>query len=98
MEVTAITLVKSPAWLLVAARMIHFLVVMCPSLSLPPQSSCGGLDEGDNIVDVVPLDGGHGDHLDQVLGMVAGGGKDYPLLSGDVLVYISPTTVASRWP
>ena len=31
------------------------------SLSLPPQSSCGGPDGGDNVV--VPLDGGHDDHL-----------------------------------
>ena len=31
------------AWLLVAARMILFLVVMSLALSLPPQLSCGGL-------------------------------------------------------
>ena len=49
------------------------------SLSLPPQSSFGGLVEGDSAA--VPLDGAHGDHPGQVLGVVAGGGKDDPLLS-----------------
>jgi hypothetical protein len=72
MEATAINLVKSSAWLLVAARMIHCLVVMSSSISLPPQSSRGGLDEGDNVVE--PLDGGHGDCLGRVPGVVAGGG------------------------
>ena len=43
-------------------------------------------DEGVSVV--VPL----------VLGMVAGGGEDDPLLSGDVLVYISPTPVVSWQP
>ena len=75
---------------------IHSLAVMWSFLSLPPQSSCGGLNEGDNVV--IPLDGGHSDQLGQVLGVVAGGGEDDPLLSGDVLVYISPTPVVSRWP
>jgi hypothetical protein len=49
-------------------------VVMSPSLSLPPQSSRCSLDRGDNVV--VPLGGGHGDHLGQVLGVVAGDGED----------------------
>ena len=35
------TPVKSTAWLLVAARMVYFLVVMSSSISLPPQSSRG---------------------------------------------------------
>ena len=39
---------------------------------LPPQSSCGSLDQGDNVV--VPLDGGQGNHLGQFLNVVAGGG------------------------
>ena len=59
------------------------------SLSLPPQSSCGSLDDGDSVI--VPLDGGHGDHPGQVLGVVAGGGEDDPLLSGDVFCSVSPT-------
>jgi hypothetical protein len=53
-------------------------------------------DEGVSVV--VPLDGGHGNYPVQVLGMVAGGGEDDPLLSGDVLVYISPTPVVSWQP
>ena len=40
--------------------------------SLSPQSSCGSLDQCDDVV--LPLDGGQGDHLGQVLNMVAGGG------------------------
>ena len=48
-------LVKSPAQLLAAARMIHFLVAMSLSVSLPPQSSRGGQDDGEDDVD--PLDG-----------------------------------------
>ena len=40
--------------------------------SLPPQLYCGGLDKGYDVV--VPLGGGHGDHLGRVLGAVAGGG------------------------
>ena len=40
--------------------------------SLSPQSSCGSLDQGDDVV--VALDGGQGDHLGQVLNMVTGGG------------------------
>ena len=40
--------------------------------SLPPHSSCGSLDQGDNVV--VALDGGQGDHLGQVLYVVAGDG------------------------
>ena len=47
---------------------------------------------------MVPLDGGHGNYPVQVLGMVAGGGEDDALLSGDVLVYISPTPVVSWQP
>ena len=71
MEPTAITQVKSSAWILVAARMIHFLVVMSSSISLLHQSSPGGLDEEDNVVE--PLNGGLGDRLSRVLGVVAGG-------------------------
>ena len=41
--------------------------------SLPSQSSCGSLDKGVDIV--VPLYGGHGDHLGRVLGVVVGGGN-----------------------
>ena len=51
------------------------------------------LDEGDNVA--VPLEGGHGDHPSLVLGIVAGGGEDGPLLSGDVNVAISHTPVVS---
>ena len=80
----------SLAWLLVMARTIHFLVVIFSYLSLPPQSSCSRLDGGDRVV--VPLDGGHSELPGQVLGVLAGGGKDYPLLGGGVLPYISPTT------
>jgi hypothetical protein len=67
-EATAISLVKSLAWLLVAARM------MFSSLSLPSQMPRDGLGEGDGVI--VPLDGGHGDPPAQVLGVVAGGGED----------------------
>ena len=91
-----IVLVRSPAWLLVVARMIHFLVVLSLYLSLPPQPSLGGLDDSDSVV--VPLDGGHTDRLGQVLGVVAGGSKDDPLLSGDVPVCIIPIPVVSRRP
>ena len=41
-------------------------------------------------VTVAPLDGGHSDRPGQVLGVVAGDGKDDTLLSGDVLLSISP--------
>ena len=34
--------------------------------------SCSGLNKGDDVM--VPLDGGHGDPLGQVLGTVDGGG------------------------
>ena len=40
--------------------------------SLSPQSSCGSLDQGDDVV--VTLDGGQGDNISQVLNMVTGGG------------------------
>ena len=71
-------------------------MVISLALSLPPQLSCGGLDDGGSIV--VPLDGGQGDRPGQVLGMVAGSGEDDPLLSGDVLLSISPTPVVLRRP
>ena len=96
MEDTVIAPVKSTAWLLVAARMIYLLVVLSLYLSLPPQSSLSSLDDGDSVV--VPLDGGHTDRLGQVLGVVAGGSKDDPLLSGDVPVCIIPIPVVSMWP
>ena len=51
---------------------------------------------GDNVV--VPLDGGHNDHLGYGLGVVAGGVEDDPLLGGDVLVSIYPTQVVSQRP
>ena len=89
-------IVPSSAWLLVPARMIHFLVVLSLYLSLPPKLSLGGLDDGDSVI--VPLDGGHGDRPSQVLGVVAGGNKDDPLHSGNVSVYISPTPVVLRQP
>ena len=44
--------------------------------------SCCGLDRGDNVV--LPLDGGHINHLGKVLGAVAGDGEDelgYSLLA-----------------
>ena len=66
---------------------------MVMSLYLPPQLSCGGLDEDVSVV--VPLDGCHGDLPGQVVSVVAGGGEDNPRLSGGVLVYISPTSVVS---
>ena len=58
--------------LLAVARMIHFLVAMSLSVSLPPQLSLRGHDDGDDVVD--PLDGDHGDHLSRVPVVVAGGG------------------------
>jgi hypothetical protein len=76
MEATAIGPVRSLAWMLVAVRMIHLLVVISLSLSLPPQLYRSGLDEGVGVV--VPLDGGHGDHPGQVLGAVADGGEEEP--------------------
>ena len=80
MDATAYAPVKSLARLAVVRRMIHFLVGSC----------CGGLDEGDSVV--VPLDGGHSDRPGQVLGVVGSdGGEDDPLLSGDILLSISPT-------
>ena len=102
MEATANAPVKSSTWLLVVPRMSHFLVVMSSYLSLPPQSFCSGLDEGDSVA--VPLDGGHGNPIGQVPGVVAGGGgddpplggsvgEDEPLLSGSVLLSIPPTPV-----
>ena len=72
MEDTVIAPVKSTAWLLVAARMIHLLVLLSLYLSLPPQSSLSSLDDGDSVV--VPLDGGHGDRLGRVPVVVAVGG------------------------
>ena len=63
--------------------------------SLPPQPSCG-VDDSDSFV--VPLGRGHADRTGQVLGMGTGGGEDDSPLSGDVLVYISPTQVDSRQP
>jgi hypothetical protein len=48
--------------------------------SLLPQSCCGGLDKGDDVV--VPLDGGHGNHLGRVLCAVAGGGDRGVPLNG----------------
>jgi hypothetical protein len=42
-----------------------------------------GLDGIDGVV--VPLVGGHDNCLSQVLGVVAGGSEDGPLLSGDVV-------------
>ena len=76
MEATAIVPVRFLAWLLVVARMIHF----CVYLSRPSCPS-GGLDGVSGVM--IPLDEGHGNCLSQVLGIVAGGGEDSPLLSGD---------------
>ena len=59
--------------------MIHFLVGSC----------CGGLDDSGSVV--VSLDGGHGIHPGQVLGVVADRGEDDPLLSDDVLLSVSLT-------
>ena len=65
--------------LLVVARMIHFLVViLCFYLSCPSRT-CGGLDGVGSVVAL--LDGGHSNHPSQVLGVVAAGGEDGPLLS-----------------
>ena len=41
----------------------------------------------------VPLGGGQSNRPGQVLLVVTGGGEDFPLLSGDVDVAISPTQV-----
>ena len=49
-------------------------MVVSSSLSLPPQQSRGGLDEG--VVVVVLLDGGGDGHLVECLGVLAGGGED----------------------
>ena len=45
--------------------MIHYLVVMSLSISLPPQSSRGNLNGDHPVVEL--LDGGHGDRLGRVL-------------------------------
>jgi hypothetical protein len=45
--------------------MIHFLVAMSSSISLPPQLSPGSLEEDDNVLE--PLDGQPGNRLDRVL-------------------------------
>ena len=66
--------------------LLFFLVAMC---SLPTKLFCVNLDEGGDVA--VPLEGGHGNHPGLVLGVVAGGGEDGPLLSGNVGVAISPT-------
>ena len=53
-----------------------------PAVSLPPQSSRGGLNGVDDVV--VPLNGGHANHRGKVLGAVAGNGEDelgYSLLA-----------------
>ena len=55
--------------------MIHFLAVMFSSISHPPQSSRGSLDEDDDVVE--SPDGGRSDRFGRVLGVVAGGGKNY---------------------
>ena len=82
MEATAIVPVRSLAWLLAEARMIHFLVViLCVYLSSPSCPSGGLGDVGDVVI---PLDEGEGNRLSQVLSIAAGGGEDGPLLSGDV--------------
>ena len=65
MEATAVALFKSSALSLVTARMIHFLVAMSSSISLPPQLSPGSLEEDDNVVE--PLDGQPGNRLNRVL-------------------------------
>ena len=54
-------------------------MILCCYLSRPIRP-CGGLDVGDSVT--APLDES-GDRPRQVLGVVAGGGKDCPLLSGD---------------
>jgi hypothetical protein len=76
------------------------LLLLCSgsssALSLSPQSSSGDLDNGDRVV--VPLDKGHGEHPWSSPGVVTGGGKDDPFLSGDVLGSISPTPVVLRRP
>ena len=71
-------------------------VVLLSSEHFSHPGSYGGLYEGDVVV--VPLNGGHGDPPGQVASVVAGGGKDDPLLSGDVLAYISSTPVVLRRP
>ena len=74
MEATAIVPVGSLTWLLVVARMIHF----CVYISYPSCTS-GGLDNVSGIM--IPLDGGYGNHLSQVLGVVAGGGEAMAIVS-----------------
>jgi hypothetical protein len=95
MEATAIVPARSPTWLLVVARMIHFLKVIC-CFYLSPRLSWGDVDDSDSVV--VPLGRGHADRTGQVLGMFAGGREDDPPLNCDVLVYISPTQVDSWQP
>ena len=57
-------------------------MILCFYLSHPSRA-CGGLDGVGSVV--APQDGGHGNRPSEVLGIVAGGGKDGPLLSGDVV-------------
>ena len=57
-------------------------------LSLPPRYSIGGLGGGDSVV--VPLDGDRADLPGPVLNLVAGGGEDDPLHSGDSLFLTLP--------
>ena len=72
MEATAIIPVRSSTCLLAVARMIHFLVVISLSISLPTQSTYSSLNGDDTSVD--PLDGNLGNRLGQVLSVVDGGG------------------------
>ena len=51
------------------------MILSLVALSLPPQLSHSGLNGGDSVV--VPLDGGHVNHLGKVLGIVADDGKDW---------------------
>ena len=67
------------------------MVIICFYLSHPSRLAAALM-----LVTARSLGGGHGDRPSQVLGVVAGCGEDDPLLSGDVLVYISPTQVNSR--
>ena len=60
------------------------------TLSLPPQSSHGGLDGGDDVT--VPLDGGHVDHPGKVLLAVVDGGEEELGYS-----FLAPPGVCDPW-
>ena len=64
-------------------------------LSSPVYRSFDSLSGSDSVV--VPQDGGHGDCPSPVLDLIAGGGEDDPLLSGDSLSLLLPPKSSLHW-